>query len=56
MTDDKKEWRSIRIAYSDGDWVDIKKEDLDRIAAISDVIDALQYGKALVEKLKNVLK
>jgi len=56
MTDETKEWEQIQIRYCHGDWVNIRKEDLDKIEAIGDVIDALQRGKALTEKLKNILK
>jgi len=56
MVDETKEWRSIRISYNNGEWIDIRKEDLDQIEAIGDVLDALQHGKNLVEKLKNILK
>lgn len=56
MTDETKQWESIRIQYSYNESVIINKEDLDKLEAISDVIDALQHGKALTEKLKNILK
>lgn len=55
MPDEKKEWRSIQIRYIDGDFKEIYKEDLDKIDAINDIIDALHRAKGLVASLKGIL-
>ena len=52
----KRPWERIEIRYDDGTFVDIRKEDLDKIKGIEDVIDALLQAKDLVAKLQNILK
>lgn len=56
MENERKEWDYIEIRYCNAEYIRIDKLDLDKIEAIGDVIDALQQGKALVEKLKTILK
>ena len=55
MESEKREWYSIQIRYTDGAFTDIHKEDLDKIDAIHDVIDALKRAKDLVASLRGIL-
>lgn len=55
IEDKKKEWRLIQVRYEDGVFKEIYKEDLDKIDAISDIVDALQRAKDLVASLREIL-
>lgn len=55
MENEKKEWETIEIRYTDRTATMIRKEDLDKIDAIDDVINALQQAKTLVASLQGIL-
>jgi len=55
MSDEKREWEKIQIYYQYGDWVELRRSDLEKIEAIDDVITALQQAKTLVKSLQGIL-
>jgi len=55
MENEKRVWSSIQIRYIDGEFIEIRREDLEKIEAIDDVIDALKRGKDLIASLRGIL-
>ena len=56
MVDETNEWESITIRYLNRPEITIRKEYLDKIESMGDVIDALQHAKTLVGQVKDILK
>jgi len=55
MPDEKREWQRIQIYYQYGDWIEIRREDLDRIDAIDDVVSGLNRAKNLIASFQGIL-
>lgn len=52
----ERKWQTIIIRYDDGYFTEISRDQLEKIEAITPIIDALNQAKKLKEQLEQLLR